>query len=68
MGNCKEKKEFVNQYIEKVYVFKDRIEVYPKFGKRMVITTPDYYYDGNELEYTIVEYDERLKPYHTFVL
>lgn len=68
MGNCKEKKEFVNQYIEKVYVFKDRIEVYPKFGKRMVITTPDYYYSGDELEYTIVEYDERLKPYHTFVL
>ena len=68
LGNCKEKKEFVNQYIEKVYVFKDRIEVYPKFGKRMVITTPDYYYDGDELEYTIIERDERLNTYPTFVL
>lgn len=68
LGNCKEKKEFVNQYIEKVWVFKDRIEVYPKFGKRMVITTPDYYYSGDELEYTIIECDERLNTYPTFVL
>ena len=68
LGNCKERKEFVNTYVEKVYIYKDRIEVYPKFGKRMVITTPDYYYSGNELEYTIIECDERLKTYPTFVL
>ena len=68
LGNCKEKKEFVNQYIEKVWVFKDRIEVYPKFGKRMVITTPDYYYDGDELEYNVIEYDKRMTFYPTFVL
>lgn len=68
LGDCKERKEFVNTYIDKVWVFKDRIEVYPKFGKRMVITTPDYYYSGDELEYTIIECDERLKTYPTFVL
>ena len=68
MGNCKERKEFVNTYVEKVYIYEDRIEVYPKFGKRMVITTPDYYYSGNELEYTIIERDERLNTYPTFVL
>lgn len=68
LGNCKERKEFVNTYIDKVWVFEDRIEVYPKFGKRMVITTPDYYYDGDELEYTIIERDERLNTYPTFVL
>ena len=68
LGNSKERKEFVNTYIDKVWVFKDRIEVYPKFGKRMVITTPDYYYDGDELEYTIIERDERLNTYPTFVL
>ena len=68
MGNCKERKEFVNTYVEKVYIYKDRIEVYPKFGKRMVITTPDYYYSGDELEYTIIERDERLNTYPTFVL
>lgn len=68
LGNCKERKEFVNTYVEKVYIYEDRIEVYPKFGKRMVITTPDYYYSGDELEYTIIERDERLKTYPTFVL
>lgn len=68
LGDCKKRKEFVNQYIEKVYIFKDRIEVYPKFGKRMVITTPDYYYEGDELEYNIIEYDKRMNFYPTFVL
>ena len=68
LGDCKEKKEFVNTYVEKVYIFKDRIEVYPKFGKRMVITTPDYYYEGDELEYTIIEKDKRLEPYKSFIL
>lgn len=68
LGDCKERKEFVNTYIDKVWIFEDRIEVYPKFGKRMVITTPDYYYSGDELEYTIIERDERLNTYPTFVL
>ena len=68
LGDCKEKKEFVNEYVEKVWIFEDRIEVYPKFGKRMVITTPDYYYEGDELEYNIIEYDKRMNFYPTFVL
>ena len=68
LGDCKEKKDFVNEYIEKVWIFKDRIEVYPKFGKRMVITTPDYYYEGDELQYNIIEYDKRMNFYPTFVL
>ena len=67
LGDCKEKKDFVNEYIEKVWIFKDRIEVYPKFGKRMVITTPDYYYDGDELQYNVIEYDKRMNFYPTFI-
>ena len=68
LGDCKEKKDFVNEYIEKVWIFQDRIEVYPKFGKRMVITTPDYYYEGDELEYNVIEHDKRMNFYPTFVL